>query len=499
MSTSALFFSLNFRFFSNENLRGGIVFFMKFTRKILCIIGILFIIIVPSTFFACEKSEKEIVCDFPVDYRMKIDAREQKKIKIEENIETFAPISYDKVLMSFYALAYESPVVEEGMLDKTYPNGFNKGEVSFSSIKINGEEKSYSLDKENRSIKIDHKTKVGDPLNLSLTYELTLANLKHRLGFYDGFFSLSGFYPSLTPVVNGEYSPRPFSKIGEVESLKTANFDISLTIPKGNVVAHTGEMESSEADENSNTYHIIAENVRDFSAFWSAKLTRRTRKTEKTTIKYYFNKDVTPADKLDLMEKALNTFGEAFGEYGHANLSVVLAPFAFAGTEYSEVAIVSDSLSESGKEEVILHEIAHQWWYMKVGSDQAFSPWLDETLAEFSTALFYLRNNEGRKFESFRQYGLAVLEKRILTNQPCAIKGAVYDFDEDSYSECVYTLGSLMWINFYSIKGPALIDDLRTYAEKFENKIATEKDLSEIVFQGFEAMLSGWLQGTVIV
>lgn len=472
---------------------------MKLTQKILSIIGILLIIILSSTFFSCEKSEEESLCDYPVEYQLKIDAVAQKTIKIEEDIQTYSEINHDKILMSFYALAYKNPVVEEEMTEKTYPNGFDKGEVSINYIKVNGEEKTYSVDEETQSISIDYKTKKGEPLSLSISYELTLANLKHRLGYFDGFYSLAGFYPYVAPVLNGEYSTRPFSKIGEVESLKIANFSVTLTIPKGNVVAHTGEIESTESGENTNTYHIKAENVRDFSAFWSAKLTRRTRKTENTTIKYYYKNDTTPTNKLDLIESTLKTFEDSFGSYGHSNLSVILAPFAFAGMEYSEVAVVSDSLSESGKEEVIIHEVAHQWWYMKVGSDQAFSPWLDESLAEFSTALYYLRNNNGRKFESFRQYGLAVLEKRIITKQPYAIKGAVYDFDGESYSECVYTIGSLMWINFYSIKGPALIDDLKVYAEKFQNKKATEKDLSEVVFQGFESLLSGWLQGTVII
>lgn len=472
---------------------------MKLSAKIFSIIGIFFIIILPSTFFACEKIEKDIFFDNPVDYQLKIDAGEEKNIKIEESIQTPAEVNHDKILLSFYALAYEDVVVEDEMKEKTYPNGFNKGSVSISEIKVNGEEKTYSIDRENQSVVIDCKTKKGEALNITLTYDLTLANLKHRLGYFDGFFSLAGFYAVITPVVDGKYSPRPFSKIGEVESLKISNFDVTLTIPKGNVLAHTGELESTEGNENTNTYHVSAKNVRDFSAFWSAKLTRMTRKIKDTTIKYYYKKDVTPTNKLDLIESALNTFGEAFGEYGHANLSVIVAPFAFAGMEYSEVAVISDSLSEAGKEEVILHEVAHQWWFLKVGSDQAYSPWLDESLAEFSTAFFYLRNNDGRKFESFRQYGLAVLEKRILTKQPYAIKGRIYDFDGEAYSECVYTLGSLMWINFYSIKGPALIDDLRAYAEKFENKIATEKDLSEVVFQGFETMLSGWLQGNVII
>jgi aminopeptidase N len=36
-----------------------------------------------------------------------------------------------------------------------------------------------------------------------------------------------------------------------------------------------------------------------------------------------------------------------------------------------------------------VHEIAHQWWFGLVGSDQAMEPWLDEALCVYSEALFY--------------------------------------------------------------------------------------------------------------
>ena len=45
---------------------------------------------------------------------------------------------------------------------------------------------------------------------------------------------------------------------------------------------------------------------------------------------------------------------------------------------------------------VIVHEIAHQWWYGLVGNNQIRTPWIDEGLAEYCTAVF---------FETHPQYG----------------------------------------------------------------------------------------------
>ncbi len=472
---------------------------MKNLRKILSIIGILLIITACCSFFSCQNIEKENFNQFPIEYKLKIDASQKNKITIKENIEYFSEITYDKILMSCYALSYSENVAEEDMFDKTYPNGLSKGNVKINSVKVNGKDKRFEINNENQSISIDNNTKTGEKINIEINYELTLANITHRLGYFDGFYSLSEFYPYVAPVIDGKYSIRPYSKIGEVEFLNIANFEVEAIIPKGNVLIHTGEMTNSVQGEKNNFYNLKAENVRDFALFWSKNITMMSRKTNDVCIKYYYNNDTTPTQKLDLIENVLKTFGESFGEYGHKNLSVVLAPFAYAGMEYSEVALVANDLGEKARQEVIIHEIAHQWWYMKVATDQAYSPWLDESLAEFSTALYYLRNNDGITFEKFRQYGLSVLENRIITNKPYAIKGAVYDFDNVSYGECVYSIGSLMWINFYSIKGPALIEDLKTYAETYANKKADEKAIAEIVFKGYESMLYGWLNGNVII
>ena len=66
--------------------------------------------------------------------------------------------------------------------------------------------------------------------------------------------------------------------------------------------------------------------------------------------------------------------------------------------EYPALCMVSDGLSASDYAHALVHEIAHQWWYAVVGTNQIESPFIDEGLAEFSTALF---------FEAHPDYGVS--------------------------------------------------------------------------------------------
>jgi aminopeptidase N len=73
--------------------------------------------------------------------------------------------------------------------------------------------------------------------------------------------------------------------------------------------------------------------------------------------------------------------------------------------EYGELVYISRDLINCGEHKspedcraehnrVIVHEIAHQWWYGLVGNNQTSNAWIDEGLAEYSTLLFYDNNPE---------------------------------------------------------------------------------------------------------
>jgi len=75
---------------------------------------------------------------------------------------------------------------------------------------------------------------------------------------------------------------------------------------------------------------------------------------------------------------------------------VVKANFIYGGMEYPNLVLITDKV-DSTFYEIIVHETAHQWWYGVVGNDQLTESWIDEGLAEYSTALFYYKNPQYNK------------------------------------------------------------------------------------------------------
>ena len=111
---------------------------------------------------------------------------------------------------------------------------------------------------------------------------------------------------------------------------------------------------------------------------------------------YYYCKDKSAQKTLDVARESFRYFEKTFGEYPYPTYTVAETGFCYGGMEYPALTLLSDALKEGNRERVTVHETAHQWWAIVVGSDQIENAWQDEGLAEYSTLLF---------FENYEKYG----------------------------------------------------------------------------------------------
>lgn len=102
---------------------------------------------------------------------------------------------------------------------------------------------------------------------------------------------------------------------------------------------------------------------------------------------------------------ALDFYSRKIGLYPYTELFVV--PFdQTGGMEYPGLVMISSRYLRSNNraemgELVIAHEVAHQWFYALVGSDQIKAPWLDESLVEFWLSAVMRKGTASRRRKSF--------------------------------------------------------------------------------------------------
>jgi aminopeptidase N len=171
--------------------------------------------------------------------------------------------------------------------------------------------------------------------------------------------------------------------------------------------------------------------------------------------------------------------------------------------EYPGLNLIGVDLYRERRAELenrLAHEIAHQWWYAQVGNDQINIPWLDEGLAEYSTAIYYRQvYGQARANTLINQRWLLPYQAAVedgydaVVNQPSSAFGPEYEV-------IVYGKAAL----FFDALRQRLGDDvyqsvIQAYLNHYRWRVATPDDLlrtiASISGQDVEGLYSRWILG----
>ncbi|RMF26597.1 MAG: M1 family peptidase, partial [Chloroflexi bacterium] len=246
--------------------------------------------------------------------------------------------------------------------------------------------------------------------------------------------------------------------------------------------------------------------VRDFAAFLGADYQVVTTSVEGVTVRSASlpGDEAGGREALDDAAYALALFQRRFGPYPYAELDVVEGPLDRAGMEYPGLVLIQAAYygeKREGLEPIVVHEVAHQWWYGLVGNDQVNAPWLDEALAEFSTLLYYEdrygEEEAGLIEESWRQSYEAVVAAG--QDRPVGLPADAYP--QELYGPLVYRKGALFLVALRETIGDDAFEALlRQYLVQHRYGLATPEDFRTLI-EGRGGPAAGdlyeaWILGT---
>ncbi len=244
--------------------------------------------------------------------------------------------------------------------------------------------------------------KPSESITFSSPFVVRIPESFSRLGRAYDTYQITQWYPHVAVFDTDGWHTMPYLEIGEFFN-DFADYDVRLALPKGYIVAATGELNSSEENDSISTWHFKAENVIDFAWFASPTFQKET-----------YLVDVGGADKVELhiyvdaygnklwdkaplyAERALQFYSDWLGPYPYPQMSVVYAPLGVGGgMEYpmlSHIGYTTDSLS---LDEIIAHEIGHNWLYAILANNEREYPWMDEGLNTFIEAQYMATYHPG--------------------------------------------------------------------------------------------------------
>jgi len=334
-----------------------------------------------------------------------------------------------------------------------FPNGDSFGGITINSLKVGGNAVDINiagLDQNELHVPFARPLLPNRRNTIDIEFRVDIPNVRHRLGWYNNLVNLGNFFPIAAVFQNGEFATSVYHYIGDPFFSAVANFDVSITKPASLTAAMSGATERQEVEGGLVKTSASIEKARDF-AIVLGEFTVVNAQVGETDVRYYFHNDAEYEQNLQAAVDAMVTFSELFGAYPYATFSTVQTAFLHGGMEFPALTMISDSLSGSIFREVIIHEAAHQWWYAVVGNCQVTEAWIDESLAEISTSLFFQLNPQyGITYEARMGEALSMLSMfaQMYRNQPgftTAMNRPLNEFSNSlEYTVVVYLKGAVM-------------------------------------------------------
>lgn len=291
---------------------------------------------------------------------------------------------------------------------------YRDGSIAIDDVEIAGEpvEAEFAdADEIDASLPLTDELAPQDHVDVSLSFVATIPNdivsgygmfnhdsptdtytLDHWLPLVAGYDPGNGF--ELDPVsVNGD---PVFSSI--------SYFDVTLTAPEEMVVASTGTQTETTTERGETTSRYVSGPVRDFTFAISPNFEIAEGQAGDTEIRSYYLPGHQERGEAvrDWTVDAVELFTDLIGPYPYEQFSVIDAPIGggAAGIEFPQIIFIGswyydESLENEGiphgQEFTVVHEVLHQWWYGMVGNNQYQHAFLDESLTNYLTTVYFER------------------------------------------------------------------------------------------------------------
>lgn len=422
----------------------------------------------------------------------------------------------NEICFFLYANSFDEgqTVVPKSYFDKAYPNGESFGRISFNKIEIGGQEAEYQINDSKNILTVNLNSQLfpNEKVSVVMQYTVALANINHRLGYGDNVVNFGNFFPIACVYENGTgFVKNQFSASGDPFYSDVANFELEITYPGDYVFASSGSSNIKDLQTGEKIASCVGNNIRDFCFVLSKNFQVIQDKVGEIDIKYYFYDDDKSQEHLQTAVKAVETFQNLFGAYPYSQLSVVQTNFCFGGMEYPNLVMISDAVEDEAIDYVIVHEIAHQWWYGVVGNNEYEDSWVDEGLTEFSTALFFEKNEEyGLKYDIIMENALNTYKNfvsiftKINGDVDESMNRNLNQFNtEPEYVNCIYTKGMLLFDNLrHSMSEKKFFNCLKDYYKEYMFKNSSSEKLiesfSKSTNSNLENYFNAWIVGEVV-
>jgi len=459
-------------------------------------------------------------------YNIEVKLDAQNKKLLGKEILTFTNTSkksVDTLFLHLYPNAFQNDSTTF-MKESLFPERVKKKEEyrSYMEIKKINLSSGYDLTEEKiidetiMKLPLPKPLPPKDTIRLEVEFVVKLPQILVRMGYSGKNFIMGQWFPKMAVLEeDGFWSAHQYHANSEFFS-DFGTYDISITLPLEYVVGATGYLKEEKINSDSTktlVYH--AEDVHDF--VWVADPDYLISKRVVDGIELeFFHKPVHRKKVeriMDAAEFALKYYSSTFGKYHYKKFAIAEAEMGLgAGAmEYPMFITISPSMLSTDKikldELILFHEIAHQWWYGMVASNEFEEAWLDEGFSVYSERKA-LEEKFGNTANLVNLWGIKIGDKDLAKagylldpQSDMPVKNSWEFQDFLSYQANVYYKASLLLQTLENLLGEEKMQKLlKEYFQRYKFKHPKTEDFiqlaNEISGEDLNPFFSQFLFGT---
>ncbi|RME44161.1 MAG: M1 family peptidase, partial [Caldilineae bacterium] len=386
-----------------------------------------------------------------------------------------------------YTNREDAPLPE--VVFRLFPNLLG-GKATVTNLTVNRQpaEPAFRLQESEMIVPLASPLAVGESVVIGMDFAVdvptTAGSNYASFATLDGIAALAHFYPLIAVFDDEGWNAEIPPTYGDVVYADSSFYRVRVAAPAEVVLVASGVEAESRREGGTQTVTYAAGPVRDFYLAASPRYTRHSQTVGQTTLHSYAPDSVAASAEqaLDYAADALRTFDARFGDYPFTELDLIATPTLAGGIEYPGVVVVALALYERRGdffETATAHEVAHQWFYSVVGNDQVDDPWLDESLVQYATWLYYRDVHGATGDAGFRRVLEGYWNRAQHADTPIGLPVAAYT--EEEYGAIVYGRGPLFFDALAQTIGQEAMDALlRDYYRTYQWDIATPEGLQQL-------------------
>ncbi len=513
-------------------------------------------------FFGITTNAQNTYFQQEVNYTIHVSLNDQKHFlngNVEMEYVNHSPDELSYIWIHLWPNAYasnETALGKEKLKDSPFSTILEREETRGYIDSLNFTSGSKKLDWEFHpkhtdicKVVLPNTLKPGESITINTPFRVKIPDGEiSRLGHSKQIYSITQWYPK--PAVYDQYGwhEMPYLDMGEFFS-EFGSFDVYITVPENYRVAATGvlhnEAEKVWLDSLSNinpedqdlektapsanktkTLHFSENRVHDFA--WFADKNYHVQKSrvslpngkDVTTWTFFSDKNKqTWMNATSYVDDAVFYYSKWNGNYPYKNCTAVEGPLtAGGGMEYPGITVIGEFKNTLQLEEVIMHEVGHNWFYGFLASNERRYPYMDEgvnsaneqrymtkkypnyTLSNYlnNEKLGHLLGVDKVSYRQLKELMYSLNEKRNY-DQPINLHSTEYT--ENNYGSIVYAKSANMFNHLRQYLGNDVYDSIfHNYYKKHVFQHVYPNDLENAFKEGTNKNLDwffrDWLETT---